>query len=207
MRINARLLAMVTMIAIAACASTNEGARKPPPAWAAISPSGACETLSGIYAIHGEPAPNNSAAQVYNEALPIDTSLDSLIQGARTPSLYAATAVRIEVDSAGRTNFSAQDARGESRLLPSSEWRCSGVSLMTQTTLSIATQPRLGRVREELQVRLWKNGDGALIAEETIVSVERHLRRSSLIHRPLARLYFRFPALAVSMRSEVGRLL
>ena len=195
--ITARVLAIAIASALTACVSALQEAQRPPAAWATISASRRCEALSGTYATDGTPAAENSRAEIRDSTWPID-SLDALVErGDNTRSVTRAAAVRIDVDSAGQATFSAQDGDGQSQPLQSSAWSCDGVSLVTRTTLDETGRPHSARHHEESYVRLWKNTDGALVAEETIESVEHHLRRSAPIHRPLARFYFRFtPALS-----------
>jgi hypothetical protein len=65
--------------------------------------------------------------------------------------------------------------------------------------LSRLNPPRDSDVIEESVMRLWKNGDGALIAENSIERAKSHANGPTTSHRMLARFYFRFaPALPIA---------
>lgn len=179
---------------VSACVSTPiGGARKPPDSWGPAVATAGCESMSGIYDDFGAPAPGNSN-DAFTLLWPVTGSLVSFAErGVLAIPPRVVTAVGIDADSAGHATFSGLGADGTAQSFASREWWCDNGTLVTRAALP--AHPDTDKHRDESQVRLWKAADGALIAENTLMSVTRR-SRSSATHDPLVRLYFRFAAAA-----------
>lgn len=192
------VMSLLLLVGVAACVSTPiAGARKPPDSWEPAVATAGCESVSGIYDDFGAPAPDNSN-EAYALLWPVTGSLVSFAErGLITLPPRVITAVGVDADSEGHATFSERGAQGTERPLVSREWWCDKGALVTRAALREDADTDEHRDRDESQVRLWKAADGALIAENTLMSVTQH-SRSSATHEPLVRLYFRFAAVTPS---------
>jgi hypothetical protein len=173
------------------CASTTEGALQPPALWSAKS-SGNCPQISGQYTAQGAPAPDNAHSGMYVVLWPTVGSLPSIIERGVNGTDENAASIRISVTGPASMEFSAVDQQGKTRRLFAHEWQCKGDELISRTPLSRLNPPDDSDVVEESVVRLWKSADGALIAENSVVSAKWHSDGRVTHQRSLAHFYFRF---------------
>ncbi len=208
-RIESALVALCLASLLASCTSTPPSAQDIPRSWVAIPSREGCQSLSGTYRASGLSAPGNEQPQATVSWPSASGSLITLIApGADMGPVDDVRTIRIESSAAGDVAFRALRYEGDAELSSSRKWACSSGALSGVATLQAADAARSANTRYESSVRLWKSADGALITEETIESVARHRRRSSLIRRKLATRYFRFDAATPQVSGEpaVSRL-
>lgn len=184
---------MMAGLLLSGCATPIEGALEPPPSWIVENQSASCESMFGVYSDNGEPADGNAHSWLYNVVWPIQGSLVSIIErGVNVPPRGTFMTVTIHADAAGQVSFEAKDAAGLMQPLIPSDWMCESGALTTHVGLTPAGSTFSKNNQSESYLRLWKNADGALIAEQTVRSVSSRAVSASADYKPLARFYFRF---------------
>jgi hypothetical protein len=191
-------------VALAGCAASPQGARRPPEAWQQSESLSNCGSTDGRFVETGRPGPANVQG-LEQSVWPVMASLSAMIRtGANGMPRTTATVVSIEIVD-GRPHFKAYDAAGADVPLMEREWWCEDKALMTRTVLGSVPTEKVPEVRDESIVRLWRAADGALIAEQTLESVTPGLLGSSSHHRGLTRSYFRFDPAAPAAASVAAR--
>jgi hypothetical protein len=190
------VIVSVALCALASgCATHIEGSEEPPFDWVAEAPSAQCTALTGNYFAAGLPAAANAYTGGYGSVWPTEGSLLSIVERGsnaiprKRPRPDPAVdpveilpSISIFVDASGNARFEAKSTQGGMESLRPQAWTCDGGSL--NSLVALATE------NFESHVRLWKRGN-ALIAEQTIRQTDGAGGRA---HRPVARFYFRFPA-------------
>lgn len=177
---------------LTACAASPEGAQQPPESWRRAQSVSNCGSVDGKFAELGAPDPKNVRG-MSDFAWPTTGSLSSMVRtGANGMSYGGVATVSIEIVD-GHPRFKAFGSDGVEVPLEAHEWWCEGKSLTTRAVLGNVESQGVPKVRDESMLRLWRAHDGALIAEQTLESVQPKLFGSSARHRPLTRTYFSFP--------------
>jgi hypothetical protein len=182
------------------CASKPEGALEPPDHWS-VRASSNCPQISGHYEALGLPAAANSHAGMYVALWPSAGSLSSILERGVNGTDGNSASVHIDVTGPASMEFSAVDQQRKPHRLSAHEWQCKGDELFSRTPLSRLNPPVDSDVVEESLVRLWKSADGALIAENSVVSGKWHSDGRVTRQRTLARFYFRFAPVPTTPRT------
>lgn len=191
-----RICLAALVVTLAGCtASPEKKARNVPPTWQHSQTLSNCGSTDGRFAELGEPAPQNSEAEA-RSIWPKMGSLGAMVQnGANGMSRRQLSAVSIEIVD-GHPHFKGFAADGAEVPLIQREWWCEDKSLMTRVVLGTVSSDSLPEERDESVLRLWRAGDGALIAQQTLESITPGAFGSSSNHKPITRSYFRFASAA-----------
>jgi len=191
-----RMCFLAVAAALAGCAASPEGARKPPDAWQPSQALSNCGSTDGRFEEIGRPGEENARAGMSHTAWPVMASLTAMLRtGANGMPHGGVSTVSIEIVD-GRPHFKAFGADGVEVPLEAREWWCDGKALVSRAVLGNVSSEGVPKVRDESVLRLWRSLDGALIAEQTLESVTPGALGSSSNHRPLTRSYFRFASAA-----------